>query len=164
MSKNIEKLKNIANSIVLESEQENLIQNFSNIKLILKKNKKINNNPLLKTISFFTENDILLDVDAFWLGSYIEICDSKKAIKSDGCYCLLVDLFKSSMIDALYHTKSIDEETQKRIIESLRNFGLEGVVEKSKTIEEETNQEFDEIDDCCEEFEKNNETDEELFQ
>lgn len=135
MSNKDETVENISNKDDKLNEKD-LNENFEKIKSLIKKNKKSTNNPILKCISFFIDNDILLDFDAFWLDSYIQICDSKDAIKEDGYYLLLIDIFKSSMLVAIKNTKNIDNETRKGIIKRLTKCGLEKVLEEEQDNEQ----------------------------
>ncbi|NCB48701.1 MAG: hypothetical protein EOM55_03680 [Clostridia bacterium] len=141
MSNYVENVSKVSNRMEILKERD-LVENFEKIKVLLKKNKKANNNPLLKSLYFFVDNNVILDIDVFWLDSYIQICDSKDVIKEDGCYLLLIDMFKSSMINALKKTDKLDLRSRKSIIDRLSYFGIESVLKEERDYEENESEDF----------------------
>jgi len=124
-------------------KKEDYVENFEKLKTMVKNNKKFENNSLVKTISFFIDKNIVLDIDVFWLDAFFQICDSKESIKKNHYYLLIVDLFKSSMLEAIRKARTIDYEARKSIIERLKKCGLESVIEENLETEEDETEKFD---------------------
>lgn len=160
MSNKFERVVKV-NNRVDKLSQEELFDNFEKIKILLKENKSVANNPLLKSITFFVDKNIILDVDVFWVDSYIQICDSKDNIKKDGYYFLLINIFKRSMIDALRKDKTIDQKTKYNILKRFAFCGIESVLEENEEIEEDIS---DAIDNRNERVVNYQDFEEELYQ
>ncbi len=128
--------------------KKTLQENFEIYKAYFSDNKNVLNDPLIKIIKPFVDNNILFDLDFFWLEAYVDytsLCQTDSS-KNHPCYRLLVNMFHSSLMAALKRENEIDFPSKEIILETLQKLDYETIiVNEKKAREEESMRLMDEL-------------------
>lgn len=119
--------------------KETLRENFEIYKVYFSDSANLLNDPLIKIIQHLVENNVLFDLDFFWLeayADYISLCQNNNSKKFPGCR-LLVNMIRSSLISALKREKDIDFPSKGIILEVLNKMDYEKIVLAEKAAREE---------------------------